>query len=73
MKFIGYYSKEAVDQYLNYFKKNIDKVEDTRQDIIRPYVSVTSVYNILHMTVNQFNTNMFNRLPTTGQDTAAHL
>ena len=65
-----YYSKEAVDKYPTNLKKNIDKVEEMRKFLIPPDEPVTIIYHLGHETVNQFTTNMFGRLRTTGQYTS---
>ena len=52
MKLIKYYSKEAVDEYLNAVKNKLEKVVYMREDSILTHAPLTIIYQILQATVN---------------------
>ena len=73
MEFIKSYSKQAVDEYLNYIKKKIDNFEQMGKDIIPTGAPVNIVYQLGRAAVNQFTTKLFARFPTTCQYSLACL
>ena len=73
MKFIEYYSKDTVDEYLNNFKKKLVKSKYTSKDLIPTNAPETIVYQMGCAIVNRFTTDVFASLHTTVQDTVAFL
>ena len=73
MKFIKYYSKEAVDEYLNNARNKINNLEEKRKYLNPTCAPRTIIYQIVYTEVNQHTSNLFARFTTTGQDTSSHL